>query len=191
LAVLAGLVIAFSTTAYTTAVAEDTPSSKAPAVLQFKMKSLAGKETDLANFKGQVLLVVNVASHCGYTDQYEGLQNLYTKFQGKGLTVLGVPCNQFGKQEPGSEEDIAQFCKKNYGVTFPMFAKVDVNGAGKCELYNYLTSKETNPASPGPIRWNFEKFLIGRDGQILARFPSSTEPNDEALLSAIERALGK
>lgn len=161
----------------------------APAALQFKMKSLKGPEVDLAKYQGKVILVVNVASACGLTPQYEQLQSLHEKFSGKGLAVLGFPCNQFGKQEPGSESEIAEFCKANYGVEFDMFAKVDVNGDAACPLYKHLTALETKPKGAGKVSWNFEKFLIDRKGNVIGRFEPKTSPDDPALLKAIEAAL--
>ncbi len=171
--------------------AAEKTEKKVPPVLDHTMKSLTGKKVDLEKYDGKVLLIVNVASRCGYTPQYAGLQKLHEKYASKGLAVLGFPCNQFGLQEPGSEEEIAEFCQENYGVKFDMFAKVDVNGDDQCELYEHLTSKETNPKSPGPIRWNFEKFLIGRDGKILGRYKSSVKPLSEELMKEIEQALEK
>jgi glutathione peroxidase len=158
-------------------------------MLQGTMKSLAGQEVDLSQYHGQVLLVVNVASECGYTPQYKGLQTLYTKYGPSGLKVLGFPCNQFGHQEPGTSAQIAQFCQRHYGVTFDMFEKIDVNGKNQCDLYQHLTSTATNPKSAGPIQWNFEKFLIARDGTVVARFGSSVGPESKALVEAIEREL--
>ncbi len=131
---------------------------KVPAVLNFKMKNLAGKEIDLAAHQGKVVLIVNVASACGYTPQYEGLQALHQKYAKDGLVVVGVPCNDFGKQEPGTSDEIAEFCKKNYGVTFEMLGKVTVKGDGAAPLYKHLTSKDTNSRFAGPIKWNFTKF---------------------------------
>ena len=157
--------------------------------LQFKMKSLKGQEVDLSKYQGKVILVVNVASACGLTPQYEQLQNLHEKFGGKGLAVLGFPCNQFGKQEPGSETEIAEFCKANYGVEFDMFAKVDVNGDAACPLYKHLTALETKPKGAGKVSWNFEKFLLDRKGNVIGRFEPKTSPEDPALLKAIEAAL--
>jgi glutathione peroxidase len=157
--------------------------------LRFKMKSIDGKELDLASFKGKVVLFVNVASECGYTSQYAGLQKLYEELGKDGLVIVGVPSNEFGGQEPGTEEQIKKFCDTRYKVTFPMTAKVEVNGAGQTPLYKFLTSKETNPKHAGEIRWNFEKFLLGRDGQVLARFASDVEPED--LADPIRKALGK
>jgi glutathione peroxidase len=164
---------------------------KVPAVLQFKMTGLDGKEMDLAQFKGKVVLIVNVASECGYTPQYKTLQATYAKHSADGLVVLGVPCNQFGAQEPGSSREISEFCTANYGVTFPMTAKFDVNGAKACPLYKYLTGKETNAKFAGEIGWNFEKFLIGRDGTVIARFASDVDPAGEPFQKAIRDALGK
>jgi glutathione peroxidase len=158
-------------------------------MLQGKMKSLAGQEVDLAQYQGKVLLIVNVASECGYTPQYRGLQALYNKYSQSGLMVLGFPCNQFGHQEPGSSQQIAQFCQKNYGVTFDMFDKVDVNGRNQCDLYKHLTSPEAHAKYPGPIQWNFEKFLIARDGTVVARFGSSVAPESKSLVEAIEREI--
>lgn len=158
-------------------------------MLQGTMTSLAGQQVDLTQYLGKVLLIVNVASECGYTPQYAGLQALYDKYGPSGLMVLGFPCNQFGHQEPGSSAQIAQFCQKNYGVTFDMFEKVDVNGRNQCDLYKYLTAPDTNPKYAGPIQWNFEKFLIARDGAIAARFGSSVAPESKALVEAIQREL--
>jgi glutathione peroxidase len=159
-------------------------------MLHGKMTSLAGQEVDLAQYQGKVLLIVNVASECGYTPQYKGLQVLYNKYGPSGLKVLGFPCNQFGRQEPGTSEQIAQFCQRNYGVTFDMFEKIDVNGKNQSDLYKYLTSPDTNPKTAGPIQWNFEKFLIARDGTVVARFGSSVAPESRSLVEAIERELG-
>ena len=156
-------------------------------MLQFKMRSLAGEEKDLTQYQGTVLLIVNVASECGYTPQYRGLQALQARYGQDGFAVLGFPCNQFGQQEPGTADQIAAFCSRRYSVTFPMFEKVDVNGQNQCGLYKYLTSQE----SSGPIQWNFEKFLVARDGQVVARFRSSVAPESKPLVEAIERELAK
>src|SRR5262245_25527595 len=160
-------------------------------VLQFTMQSLAGEEVDLAQYQGKVLLIVNVASECGYTPQYKGLQALYNRYAQDGLEVLGFPCNQFGQQEPGTADQIAAFCSKRYGITFPMFEKVDVNGRNQCDLYKHLTSQGTNAQGAGPIQWNFEKFLIARDGTVVGRFRSSVAPESKLLVEAIERELAK
>jgi glutathione peroxidase len=164
---------------------------KVAPVLNFKMTSLDGKPVDLTQFQGKVVLLVNVASECGYTPQYKGLQELYKKYGKDGLVVVGVPSNDFGKQEPGSNEEIAAFCKKNYGVEFPMLAKVAVKGEGQVPLYKFLTAKETNSNFAGPIRWNFEKFLIGRDGTVIGRFASDVEPDSDELQKAVRDALAK
>ena len=142
--------------------AAETVENKTPAALDFKMKTLSGKEADLSKHLGHVVMVVNVASKCGLTPQYEQLQRLHEKYSDKGLAILGFPCNQFLKQEPGTAEDIKEFCRVNYGVTFPMFAKIEVKGKGACDLYKHLTSLDTKPKGSGKITWNFEKFVIGR-----------------------------
>ena len=159
--------------------------------LDFKMKNIDGKELDLASFKGKVVLLVNVASECGYTPQYVGLQKLYEQFAKDGLVVVGVPSNDFGSQESGSNDDIKKFCESRYKVTFPMLAKVPVAGAKQTPLYAFLTSEATNPGHAGAVRWNFEKFLIGHDGQVRARFASDAEPDGDELMNAIRRALAK
>src|SRR5262245_52283895 len=143
--------------------ADKTPAKK-PAALDFKMKSLDGKDVDLAKYEGQVVLVVNVASACGLTPQYKQLEALHEKYGEKGLAVIGFPCNQFGEQEPGTAEEIKAFCKKKYDVKFDMFAKIEVNGDEACPLYKHLTGLETKPVGAGKISWNFEKFVIGRNG---------------------------
>ena len=154
---------------------------------ELNLTTLSGKSLTPNTVNGKVTLVVNVASRCGYTRQYEGLQKLYSAYQGKGLVVLGAPCNQFGGQEPGTAEEIAQFCKRNFGVTFPILSKQDVNGKNRSKLYQHLIS---SPAGQNKdIRWNFEKFLVGRDGKVLARFPSSTRPDAPELIKAIVAAL--
>jgi glutathione peroxidase len=159
--------------------------------LQFKMKSLDGKTVDLANYKGKVVLIVNVASECGYTPQYKGLQALHAKYAADGLAVLGFPCNDFGKHEPGTETQIADFCKKNYGVGFDMFSKVSINGKEPSPLYKFLTSKDTNPKFAGRVAWNFTKFLIGRDGTVVARFEPAVDPESADFLHRIEEELRK
>lgn len=164
-------------------------SAETGSALTYTMKSLEGKDVDLADYKGKVVLIVNVASQCGLTPQYEGLQELHEKMAGQGLAILGFPCNQFGQQEPGTAQQIRQFCQKNYGVSFDMFAKVNVNGPDACELYKYLKSVDSQPQGSGNINWNFEKFLIGRDGKIRARYSPRTSPHDSDLVSAIEQAL--
>jgi glutathione peroxidase len=162
-----------------------------PPVLNFTMNSLDGKPVDLSKYAGKVVLIVNVASKCGYTPQYKQLQALHEKFADKGLTILGFPANDFGKQEPGTNEEIASFCAKNYGVEFDMFAKVAVTGDDKCALYEFLTSEKTDPDHAGEVKWNFEKFLIGRNGEIVNRFRSKVEPSSEEMVKAIETELAR
>ena len=159
--------------------------------LQFKVKSLSGEEVDLARYAGKVVMIVNVASKCGYTSQYEQLQEMHEKYSDQGLAILGFPCNQFLWQEPGSAEEIQQFCRLNYGVTFDMFAKVEVKGKNACELYRFLTSLDTKPKGAGKIGWNFEKFIIDRNGFVVARFGSGTKPDAPEVLSIIETELAK
>ena len=158
---------------------------------QIKMKGLDGKEVDFARYKGKIVLIVNVASECGYTPQYKGLQELHKKYGKDGLVVVGVPSNDFGRQEPGTDAQIADFCQKEYGVTFAMVSKVPVSGNDQCPLYKLLTSKESNPKHGGAVRWNFTKFLIGRDGSIVARFEPDTEPDSDAIRNALAAELAK
>jgi len=152
------------------------------------MKKIDGTEVDLSKYKGKVVLIVNVASRCGYTGQYAGLEKLYATYKDKGLVVLGFPANEFGGQEPGTDAEIATFCSSKYGVTFDMFSKIVVKGPGKAALYKALTESAT-PA--GEVGWNFEKFLIGRDGKIVGRYKSGVAPDDAKLTGAIEAELGK
>jgi len=158
-------------------------------ILDFKMRDIDGKEVKLKKYKGNVLLVVNVASKCGYTPQYEGLQATYAKYKDKGFYVLGFPANNFGSQEPGTESEIKEFCSSKYHVTFPMFAKISVKGEDQDPMYKFLTSKETNPDFGGDITWNFNKFLIDRSGKVVARFTSKDKPDGEAVTAAIEKYL--
>ncbi|MDA7979852.1 MAG: glutathione peroxidase [Pirellulales bacterium] len=153
------------------------------------MNTLTGDAKKLADYQGKVVLVVNTASKCGLTPQYAGLQKMYEKYKDKGFVVLGFPCNQFGRQEPGTAAEISSFCTKNYGVTFPMFAKVDVNGDGACDLYKHLTALETKPTGAGKISWNFEKFLLNRKGEVVARFSPRTGPEAEEVVSAVQNEL--
>jgi glutathione peroxidase len=154
---------------------------------EITVKDIEGRGVKLDAYRGKVLLIVNVASECGYTPQYEGLQALHAKYQQRGLLVLGFPCNQFGGQEPGTAADIKKFCSTQYHVTFPLFAKIEVNGPGRDPLYGVLAGKGS--PFPGNIKWNFEKFLVGRDGAVLQRFDSGTAPDDAALVAAVEKAL--
>lgn len=160
-----------------------------PAALNYTMKSLDGKEVDLSKYLGKVVLVVNTASECGLTPQYEGLQKLHDDYAKEGLAVLGFPCNQFGQQEPGDSKAISTFCTDNYGVKFDMFAKVDVNGEEAAPLFKYLTSAEKNPKFAGPVKWNFNKFLINRKGEVVARFEPRTAPESEEVQKAITAEL--
>jgi glutathione peroxidase len=171
--------------------ATEQESTKVSKPLSFTMKSLGGKQVDLGKYQGKVVLIVNVASKCGLTPQYKQLQALHEKHSKDGLAVLGFPCNQFLSQEPGTAEEIKEFCRVNYGVTFDVFAKVEVNGDGACDLYKTLTALDTKPVGPGKISWNFEKFIIGRDGEVVARFSPRTKPDDPKLLKVIEAELAK
>ncbi|WP_419194771.1 glutathione peroxidase [Novipirellula herctigrandis] len=159
--------------------------------LDYRVKNIDGETVDLEDHEGNVVLIVNVASKCGYTKQYAGLEEIYKKYADKGFVVLGFPCNQFGGQEPGTEADIKQFCSTKFNVTFPMLSKVEVNGDGATDIYKYLTSKDVKPAGTGKVKWNFEKFLIDREGQLVNRFRSSTAPGDDELVQAIESELAK
>jgi glutathione peroxidase len=151
------------------------------------LKDINGKDTSLKAYKGQVLLIVNVASKCGYTPQYKSLEATYRKYKDQGFAVLGFPCNQFGGQEPGSNEDIKQFCSSKYDVTFPLFDKLDVKGANQHPLYDALSGKDS--PFPGDVKWNFGKFLVGRDGKIIKRWDSKVTPDSEEVTKAIEAAL--
>jgi glutathione peroxidase len=153
------------------------------------LTTLDGKAASLADYRGKALLVVNVASRCGLTPHYTGLEKLYRAHKDEGLVVLGFPSNQFGAQEPGSAEEIQTFCSTKYDVTFPLFSKIDVNGPSRSPLYAELTSAPTKPVGPGDISWNFEKFVIDRKGEVIARFAPPTKPEDPALLTALATAL--
>jgi len=158
-------------------------------IYDFTVKAIDGRSLSLEEYRGRVILIVNVASKCGFTPQYEGLQKLYDEHREQGLVILGFPANNFLKQEPGSDREILQFCRVNYGVTFPMFSKISVGGGDIHPLYRYLTEKETNPRFHGRITWNFNKFLINRQGQVIHRFPSRTQPLDAELVTAVKEAL--
>ncbi len=162
-------------------------TARAESIYEIAVKDIDGKATTLAPYKGRVLLIVNVASECGFTPQYSGLETLFAKYQAKGLTVLGFPCNQFGGQEPGSNAEIKQFCSTTFHVTFPLFDKIEVNGTGRHPLYAALAGKSS--PLPGNIKWNFNKFLVGRDGTVLKRFDSGAEPDSPEFIKAIETAL--
>ncbi len=178
------------------------PQATAPAEIQaeesaatkplyaFELNDIDGNPAKLGKHDGKALLLVNVASKCGYTKQYAGLQALYEKYQGEGLVVLGFPANNFGSQEPGTNEEIKAFCSTAFSVTFPMFAKISVKGDDIHPLYAFLTGAETNPDFAGEIKWNFNKFLVNRAGDIVGRYDSEVEPMSEALVAEIEKALG-
>ena len=163
----------------------------ASSVHDFTLDSLKGDPTPLAGFKGKVMLVVNVASQCGFTPQYEGLQALYVKYKDQGLVITGFPANNFGGQEQGSNEEIGAFCKSKYGVTFPMFSKISVKGDDIAPLYKFLTDKTANPKTGGEIQWNFTKFLVDRNGKVIQRFEPAVKPQAPELESAIVAALKK
>jgi glutathione peroxidase len=166
-------------------------SAKERSVLDFKMKDIDGNDVKLKKYKGNVLLVVNTASKCGYTPQYEGLQATYTKYKDKGFYVLGFPANNFKGQEPGSDAEIKDFCTLKYNVTFPMFSKISVLGEDQHPLYKFLTSKETDPNFAGDITWNFNKFLVDRKGNVVARFTSKDTPQGDAVTAAIEKYIAE
>lgn len=163
---------------------------KEPTPLTGAVTSIDGETLDLGVYTGKVVLAVNVASRCGFTKQYEQLQKVYEKYRDRGFVVLGFPCNQFGQQEPGSEAEIKTFCEQNFGVSFPMFSKIDVNGEHALPLYRYLTSNLAPIADQGPVKWNFEKFLFNRKGTLIGRYRSAVEPDSAELTEAIEAALG-
>ena len=155
----------------------------------FEQPTIDGERRSLRDYEGKAMLIVNVASQCGLTPQYKALEELYREMKDKGLVVLGFPCNQFGAQEPGTESEIKQFCSTRYDVTFPMFSKLDVNGANRHPLYAWLTQQPTQPDGPGDIKWNFAKFVVDRHGKLIARFGPTTSPTAEPVVEAIERAL--
>ncbi|MBP3954208.1 glutathione peroxidase [Gemmata sp. G18] len=159
--------------------------------LQYKMKDIDGKDLELSKYKGKVVLFVNVASECGLTKQYAGLQELYKKYEKDGFVLVGVPANEFGKQEPGSDEEIKKFCSTEYKVTFPMLSKVVVKGDGQVPLYKTLVEATPNNGKVEQVSWNFEKFLVGRDGKVIARFKPTVEPNAPELAKAIKAELEK
>jgi glutathione peroxidase len=158
-------------------------------IYDFSARTIDGTPKKLADYRGKVLLVVNVASQCGLTPQYKGLEALREEYGARGLDVLGFPANEFGAQEPGSEAQIKEFCETRYGVKFDMFAKVKVKGPGIDPIFEYLTSKESNPAFGGDIKWNFNKFLVGKDGALLGRFEPHVEPTSPEVKAAVEKAL--
>ena len=168
-----------------------TSAFAASSIHEFTMNSIDGKSVPLSNFKGKIVLVVNVASRCGYTPQYEGLQALYEKYKAQGFVITGFPANNFGGQEPGTDQEIQTFCKAKYGVTFPMFSKISVKGGDTAPLYRFLTDKSANPKTGGEIGWNFTKFLVDRDGKVIGRFDTQIEPQSREVTAAVEAALKK
>ena len=158
-------------------------------IYDFTMNSIDGQPTPLSTFKGKVVLLVNVASRCGFTPQYAGLESIYEKYKDRGFVIVGIPANNFGGQEPGTNQEIKTFCAAKYNVTFPMMAKVSVKGSDITPLYQFLTDKSLNPDTGGEIGWNFTKFLVGPDGKTIARFDSKVEPDSPQVTSAIEKAL--
>ena len=176
-------------TVLTSALAMSLPA--ATNVHEFTLNDIDGKPVSLAEFKGKVVLIVNVASKCGFTPQYTGLEALYEKYKDQGFVIVGVPANNFGSQEPGTNEEIKQFCSSKYSVTFPMMAKVSVLGDDQTPLYSFLTGKETDPQYAGDIKWNFTKFLFDRNGKPVARFEPNVTPDSPEVAAAVEAALGK
>ena len=184
--ILSAVAVAFTLTGSVMAAGEKKEGT--PDVLKYTVKDIDGKDVDLSKYQGKVLMIVNVASKCGNTPQYKQLQEVYEKYKGQGFEVLGFPANDFKAQEPGTNEDIKEFCSTKYGVNFPMFSKVVVKGDEKTDLYKYLTE---NAPKKGEVTWNFEKFLIGRDGRIAARFTPKTKPDAPEVVSAVEKELEK
>ena len=162
-----------------------TTTLSAQSIHSFTVKSIDGKDIKMSSFKGKKILIVNTASKCGYTPQYESLEKVYEQYKDK-LVIIGFPCNQFGGQEPGSNEEIVEFCKKNYGVTFPLADKVDVKGANTAAIYQWLTQKSKNGVLDASISWNFNKFLLDENGKMIAYFPSNVKPDSEAILSNLK-----
>ncbi len=168
--------------------AEQSGTSGSSSIYDISIKSLDGKSViNFADFKGKYVVVVNTASECGYTPQYKDLQDFYSKYSDSNVVVIGCPCNQFGAQEPGTAEEIGAFCQKNYGVSFPMTEKIDVKGSNQHQLYQWLTQKSKNGAGDFEVKWNFNKFIIGKDGKLLYYFGSSVKPGDSEFLSAFSK----
>ena len=165
------------------------PLSGAHSIYDFTMKNIDGKDVSLGSYRGKVLLVVNVASKCGNTPQYAELETLYEKYRNKGFVILGFPANNFLGQEPGTDGEIKSFCTINYGVTFDLFSKISVKGKDQHPFYAYLTSAEANPETEGGVTWNFQKYLVGRDGKVLAKFAPKTKPLSDEVTAAVEKAL--
>lgn len=191
LSVAAGLVASFLATIPMAEAAPRDGSQKPGSVLGFTVKDIDGKEVPLSKFEGKVLLIVNTASQCGYTPQYKGLQEIYQKYKDQGLEILAFPANEFGAQEPGTDNQIKEFCSTRYKVSFPLFSKIVVKGKGIHPLYDYLTGEATNPKFAGPIPWNFSKFLVSRKGEVIGRFQPGVKPESAELTAAIEKALAE
>ena len=187
--VIALLIVAIAVFTGSLLCPQDLATATGPSIFDFKAKDIDGVEVRLKKYKGNVLLVVNTASKCGYTPQYEGLESIYTRYKDKRFFVLGFPTNNFGNQEPGTEAEIKEFCTSKYHVTFPMFAKISVKGDDIDPLYAYFTDMKINPVYGGPITWNFNKFLINRKGEIVGRFSSKQTPESPEVVTAIEEAL--
>jgi glutathione peroxidase len=185
------LLAAASLLAVAHAVSAEEPAKKPTSVLGFQVQDIDGKTVDLSKYKGEVLLIVNTASQCGYTPQYEGLEKVFEKYKDRGFEVLAFPANEFGHQEPGTNPEIKSFCSTKYNVTFPLFSKIVVKGPGIHPLYQYLTSAETDPKFAGAIPWNFTKFLVNRKGEVIARFVPGDEPESAKVTKAIENALAE
>jgi len=191
------IMVALTAMALLIVVAGPTPSGaeeaeeSVPTALDFEVQALDGQDVALQSYLGDVVMIVNVASECGLTLQYEQLQALHEEYAEQGLAILAFPCNQFGEQEPGTASEIREFCSTNYGVTFDLFAKVDVNDEGACDLYQHLTSLETKPKGRGKIGWNFEKFVIDRQGQVVGRFEPRTKPDAPEVIKLLEGALAE
>jgi glutathione peroxidase len=173
------------------AVSASDDAKKPKGVLDFHVKDIDGKDVDLAHYKGKVLLIVNTASQCGFTPQYKDMEAIYEKYKDKGFEVLAFPANEFGKQEPGTNDQIKDFCTSKYKVSFPLFSKIVVKGKGIDPLYEFLTSEETNPKHAGAIPWNFTKFLVNRKGEVIARFQPKDKPSSGSVTEAIDKALAE
>lgn len=189
MSLLLGLIILIAISANTMQAKDNQKGATMKSVYDFTAKDIDGKDVKLEQFKGKAILIVNVASKCGFTSQYEGLEKIYSRYKDQGLVILGFPANNFMGQEPGTNEEIKQFCSLNYNVTFPMFSKISVKGKDIAPLYKFLTEKETNSEFAGDISWNFNKFLVDRDGKIVARFGSRAKPESEEVIQAIEKVL--
>ena len=193
LVVLSTIIASLAAFTYSAAMASGNASKKGdPAsIYEFTMKNIDGKQVSLSDFRGHVVLIVNVASRCGFTPQYEALEKIYQKYQSQGFVILGFPANNFMSQEPGTDEEIKTFCSARYNVTFPMFSKISVKGSDMSPLYKYLTDKSSDPDFGGDIKWNFNKFLLDKNGKIVARFEPPVKPDSDQVVQAIEKALGQ